>query len=83
MFKKKNEFSEKDIALRDMLAAREELARAEQMFDYANDDYFEIANTDLTIAQLKYDNAIKKLKKLCEDGKDIPQMNTIKSYATV
>lgn len=82
MFKKKNEFSEKDIALMNMLAAKEELMRAKQMFDYANDDYFEIANNDLTIAQLKYDNAIKKLKKLCEDGKDIPQMNTIKSYAT-
>jgi hypothetical protein len=63
MFKKKIEFSEKDAALKEMLAARNELERARQMFNYATNEYFEIANTELTIAELKYNVAFTKLKK--------------------
>lgn len=81
MFKKKIEFSEKDVALQEMLAARNELERVKQMFNYAEEEYFEIANTELTIAELKYDVAFKKLKKLCADGKDLPRIGIIYSYA--
>ena len=83
MFRKKIEFSETEIALQEMIEAKAELARTEQMFNYANDDYFEIANTELTIAKLKYDVAFKKLKMLCANGIAVPQMQIYKSYETV
>ena len=83
MFRKKIEFSETEIALQEMIEAKAELARTEQMFNYANDDYFEIANTELTIAKLKYDVTFKKLKMLCANGIAVPQMQTYKSYETV
>lgn len=81
MFRKKNDFSEGEMALQNLLNARSELERAKQMFDYAEDAYFEIANTELTIAELKYNVAFKKLKKLYADGVVIPQMQNYKSYA--
>ena len=81
MFKKKIEFSEKDAALQEMLAARNELERAKQMFNYANDEYFEIANTELTIAELKYNVTFQKLKILCADGVNLPSIGVIYSYA--
>jgi hypothetical protein len=80
MFKKKIEFSEKDAALKEMLAARNELERARQMFNYATNEYFEIANTELTIAELKYNVAFTKLKKLCADKVDLPSIGIIHSY---
>ena len=83
MFKKTKEYSIADNALQEMLKARAELARAKQMFDYAEDKYFEIANIELTIAELKYDVAFKKLKMLCADGVVAPQMQIYKSYETV
>lgn len=83
MFRKKIEFSETEIALQEMIEAKAELVRAEQMFNYANNEYFEIANDELTIAQLRYEVCFKKLKKLCKDNKDFPQMKIYKSYATV
>ncbi len=82
-FKKKEQFSEVEIALEEMIAARNELTRVETLFNYVNDDYFEIANTELTIAKLKYDVAFKKLKMLCVDGVAVPQMQIYKSYETV
>ena len=81
MFKKKIEFSEKDAALQEMLAARNELERAKQMFNYANDEYFEIANTELTVSELKYNFAFQKLKILCADGVNLPSIGIIYSYA--
>ena len=51
--------------------------------NYAEDKYFEIANTELTVAELKYDVAFKKLKMLCADGVAVPQMQIYKSYETV
>ena len=83
MFRKKIEFSETEIALQEMVEAKAELARTEQMFNYANNEYFEIANDKLTIAQLRYDIAFKKLKMLCANGIVVPQMQTYKSYETV
>lgn len=82
-FKKKEQFSEVEIALEEMIAARNELTRVETLFNYVNDDYFEIANTELTIAKLKYDVAFKKLKMLCANGIAVPQMQIYKSYETV
>ena len=74
---KQKVYSEKEAAMMDMLEARAELQRAEDMFGWANDEYFEIANMELTIAKLKYEVAIKKLLMLCKDGKDIPKIDII------
>ena len=74
---KQKVYSEKEMAMMDMLEARAELQRAEDMFGWANDEYFEIANMELTIAKLKFEVAIKKLLMLCRDGKDLPKINMI------
>ena len=80
LFKKEVVLSEGEMALENLLEARAELERAKQMFNYAEDKYFEIANTELTVAELKYDVAFKKLKMLCADGIAVPQMQSYKSY---
>lgn len=59
MLKKEKVLIEGEMVLENLLEAREELERAKQMFNYAEDAYFEIANTELTIAELKYDVAFK------------------------
>ena len=74
---KQKVYSEKEMALMDMLEARDEYERAQDMFGWANEEYFEIANMELTIAKLRYEVAIKKLLMLCKDGKDIPKINMI------
>ena len=74
---KQKVYSEKEMAMMDMLEARAELQRAEDMFGWANDEYFEIANMELTIAKLKFEVAVKKLLMLCRDGKDLPKINMI------
>ena len=74
---KQKVYSEKEMAMMDMLEARAELQRAEDMFGWANDEYFEIANMELTIAKLKFEVAVKKLLMLCKDGKDLPKISMI------
>ena len=74
---KQKVFSEKEMAMMDMLEARAELQRAEDMFGWANDEYFEIANMELTIAKLKYEVSVKKVLMLCKDGKDLPRIGII------
>ena len=74
---KQKVYSEKEMAMMDMLEARAELQRAEDMFGWANDEYFEIANMELTIAKLKYEVSVKKVLMLCKDGKDIPRIGII------
>ena len=69
--------SEKEMAMMDMLEARAELQRAEDMFGWANDEYFEIANMELTIAKLKYEVSIKKVLMLCKDGENLPRIGII------
>ena len=74
---KQKVYSEKEMALADMLQARAEYERACDMFGWANDEYFEIANMELTIAKLKYEVSVKKVLMLCKDGKDIPRIGII------
>jgi hypothetical protein len=69
--------TEKDIALMDMLDAREEYERVLDLFGWANEEYFEIANMELTIAKLKYEVSVKKVLMLCKDGKDLPKIGII------
>ena len=70
----KEKFNEKEQALKDIQEAKENLERANMLFDYAESDYFEIANMELTIAQMRYNLAIKKAQKLCSNG-DLPLKN--------
>ena len=70
-------YSEKEVAMMDFLDARAELERAEDMFGWANDEYFEIANMELTIAKLKYEVAFKKMMMLCKDGGTNPKIGII------
>ena len=50
-------------ALREIECAKDELKFAENAFNYALPDYFEIANMELTIAQMRLEVAIKKAAK--------------------
>ena len=74
---KQKVYSEKEVAMMDFLDARAELERAEDMFGWANDEYFEIANMELTIAKLKYEVAFKKMMMLCKDGETNPKIGII------
>ena len=74
---KQKVYSEKEAAMMDFLDARAELERAEDMFGWANDEYFEIANMELTIAKLKYEVAFKKMMMLCKDGETNPKIGII------
>ena len=74
---KQKVYSEKEMAMMDMLEARAELQRAEDMFGWANEEYFEIANMELTIAKLRYEVSVKKVLMLCKDGKDLPKIGII------
>ena len=74
---KQKVFSEKEMALSDMLQARADYERACDMFGWANDEYFEIANMELTIAKLKYEVSVKKVLMLCKDGENLPRIGII------
>ena len=74
---KQKVYSEKEVAMMDFLDARAELERAEDMFGWANDEYFEIANMELTIAKLKYEVAFKKMMMLCRDSETNPKIGII------
>lgn len=74
---KQKVYSEKEVAMMDFLDARAELERAEDMFGWASDEYFEIANMELTIAKLKYEVAFKKMMMLCKDGGTNPKIGII------
>ena len=78
---KQKVYSEKEVAMMEFLDARAELQRAEDMFRWATDEYFEIANTELTIAKLKHEVAFKKLKMLCKDSEGNPKIGIISAVS--
>ena len=65
--------TEKDLALKAVIDARDELRQAEQRFSMAVEEFFEIANIELTIAQMRYDVANKKLLKIIKLDGENPQ----------
>ena len=54
--------SEKELLLREYREAISCLKLAEQNFDNASPEFFEIANQELTLARLKNDMVLKKMK---------------------
>ena len=54
--------SEKEILLKEYEEAISLLRIAEQNFEYASTEIFEVANQELTLARLKKDMVLKKMK---------------------
>ena len=54
--------SEKEILLKEYEEAISLLRIAEQNFEYASPEFFEVANQELTLARLKNDMVLKKMK---------------------
>ena len=79
MFKKRKESTEQDLALAEMIAARKKYEQAIENFNNADFDFFEIANSELTIAKLQLEVSILKLQKLYEVTKIVPQSYPIKA----
>ncbi|MBQ1271703.1 MAG: hypothetical protein IIY11_08620 [Clostridia bacterium] len=72
--------TEKELAVLDMLDAKEQLTDAHNRFNWASEAYFEVANSELTIAKMRYDNAITKVRMLCaeSDYKDLPNISYLR-----
>ena len=62
--KTNNQLSEMELAQREVVEAKRELERVTILFNLADDLHFEIANQELTIAKMKYDNCWKKFQLL-------------------
>ena len=62
MKNKDNILSEKELLLREYREAVSCLKLAEQNFDNASPEFFEVANQELTVARLKNDAILKKMK---------------------
>ena len=54
--------SDKEILLKEYEEAVSLLRIAEQNFEYASPEFFEVANQELTVARLKNDMVLKKMK---------------------
>ena len=54
--------SERELLLKEYEEAVSHLRIAEQNFEYATPEFFEIANQELTVARLKNDAILKKMK---------------------
>ena len=54
--------SEQEILLKEYEEAISLLRIAEQNFEYASPEFFEVANQELTLARLKKDMVLKKMK---------------------
>ena len=63
---KKKELNALDLAREEMFAATEYRDRMIDNFNNALPEFFEVANLELTIAQLQVDTCLKKLKLLQE-----------------
>ena len=70
-------FNEVLNAMKALQDAKYDLMCAESRFNYAHPDYFEIANTDLTIAQEAYKVAEARLNKLTATGDNFPQYDIL------
>ena len=54
--------SERELLLKEYEEAVSLLRIAEQNFEYASPEFFEFANQELTLARLKNDMVLKKMK---------------------
>ena len=54
--------SERELLLKEYKEAISHLRIAEQNFEYASPEFFEVANQELTLARLKNDMVLKKMK---------------------
>ena len=54
--------SERELLLKEYEEAVSLLRIAEQNFEYASPEFFEVANQELTLARLKNDMVLKKMK---------------------
>ena len=54
--------SERELLLKEYEEAVSLLRIAEQNFEYASPEFFEVANQELTVARLKNDMVVKKMK---------------------
>jgi hypothetical protein len=79
MFKEKV-LTEQEIAVEEMFAAKDNYELALQNFNNADMDFFEIANKELTIAQLQLEVAISKLQKLKDKGYQIPSLSPFENF---
>ena len=62
MKNKNNILSERELLLKEYEEAVSHLRIAEQNFEYASPEFFEVANQELTVARLKNDTILKKMK---------------------
>ena len=70
-------FNEILAAMKDFQDAKYELMCAESRFNYVHPDFFEIANTDLTIAQEAFKVAEARLHKLTGGREELPQYSIL------
>lgn len=61
---RKEKYNEEEELVEEIFKAKEALRHAQINFNNAEPKYFEIANQELTIAQMKYDVLFKKMKTL-------------------
>ena len=54
--------SERELLLKEYEEAVSLLKIAEQNFEYASPEFFEVANQELTVARLKNDTILKKMR---------------------
>ena len=70
-------FNEIIDAMKKFQDAKYELICAESRFNYVHPDFFEIANTDLTIALEAYKVAEARLRKLTSGQEGLPQYSIL------
>lgn len=77
----KKKYSEKEIVLQEYVEARRELDRAIQMFNFATAEFFEIANMELTIAEMRAKVCEKKLRTICKSEETNPNFSLFYSIS--
>jgi hypothetical protein len=74
-FMAKKKYSEKEIILQEYVEARKELDRATQMFNFATAEFFDIANMELTIAEMRTKVCESKMRLICKSGETNPNFD--------